>query len=359
MKPDKEAEVFVVSSSPHAHSGANVQGIMLDVLIALLPATAASLFFFGWRAAALICACVSCCVLTEWICRLAMRRENSLADLSACVTGLLLALTLPPDLPVWMALAGSIFSIAVAKQVFGGLGYNPFNPALAGRAFMLVSFTGAMTTWPASGWMDRLASAPGGAEGVTSATTSAAMAGAEALTGATPLGFVKAALKNGQSLSGLDIDGELLRTFFLGSDLNGSLGETCAAALLLGGLYLLVRRVISWHIPVSFILTVFLYALVLSWCNPEGAFPPVLHVLSGGLFLGAFFMATDMVTSPLTGKGKLLFGAGCGLVTMLIRTSKTGAYPEGVCFSILIMNALVPLINRWTANRVFGTGKRA
>lgn len=358
MKPEMNADVFVVSSSPHAHSGASVQGIMLDVLIALLPATVASLVFFRWKAAVLVCTCVCGCVLTEWLCRLAMRRENSIADLSACVTGLLLALTLPPDLPVWMALAGSIFSIAVAKQVFGGLGYNPFNPALAGRAFMLVSFTGAMTTWSRSGWMNGVALAPGGAEGVTSATTHAA-AGVEALTGATPLGFAKAALKSGQSLADFGVDGELLRNFLFGSDLNGSLGETCAAALLLGGVYLLFRKVISWHIPVSFLATVFLYALVLSWCDPAAAFPPVLHVLSGGLFLGAFFMATDMVTSPITGKGKLVFGIGCGLVTMLIRTSKTGAYPEGVCFSILIMNALVPLINRWTKNRVFGTVKQA
>ena len=251
-----------------------------------------------------------------------MKRDNTVGDLSAVLTGLLLALNLPPDLPLWMAATGGVFAIGVCKQAFGGLGYNPFNPALAARAFMLISFTGAMTTWSSSAWR-----------------------GADAVTTATPLAFIK------KGADGFDwSQAALLKDLFLGN-VNGCIGEVSALALLIGAAYLLWRKVITWHIPVAFIGTVFLFALC------KGGVPPLVHVLSGGVVLGACFMATDYVTSPTTAKGKLIFGCGCGLLTMLIRTAPTGAYPEGVSFSILIMNALCPLINRWTQPKAFGSEK--
>jgi len=336
MKPNPPSDLYIVSSSPHTHSGASVERIMLDVLLALSPALLAALWFFRLDAARLTFVCVAASILTEWLCRKAMRRGNTLSDLSAAVTGLLLAFNLPPALPTWMAVAGSVFAIALAKQVYGGIGYNPFNPALAGRAFMLVSFTGAMTTWSASPWVQKLSDA------------------ADALTSATPLGLAKESLKAGAPLPHFNLS--LLSDFFLGNT-NGCIGETSALALLIGAAYLLARRVITWHIPAAYLFTVFVYAAVLHAVSPATSLPPLFHLLSGGLILGACFMATDMVTSPVTKSGMLLFGAGCGLFTMLIRTVKTGAYPEGVSFAILFMNALTPLINRATRHRVFGARK--
>ncbi|HRU20375.1 MAG TPA: RnfABCDGE type electron transport complex subunit D, partial [Kiritimatiellia bacterium] len=332
----------------HIHAGSSVRRIMLDVLIALLPALAASLWFFRWHALRLTVTCVATCLLTEWLCRKAMRRASTLSDLSAAVTGLLLAFNLPPALPTWMAVAGSVFAITIAKQVFGGLGYNPFNPALAARAFLLISFTGAMTSWSGSPWIRKVTYAA--SEATTKATSALA---ADALTSATPLGLAKEALKSGQGMP-LFSDPTLLRDLFLGN-INGCIGETSALALLIGAAYLLFRRVITWHIPGAFLASVLVYAGILHAVSPAASLPPHVHLLSGGLLLGAFFMATDMVTSPLTRRGMLIFGAGCGLLTMLIRTVKTGAYPEGVSFAILIMNAFTPLINRATRNRVFGT----
>ena len=323
MKPKQTTGHYVLSSSPHTHAKIGVSSLMLDVIIALLPATACSIYFFGLKAAYLIGTCIAACVVTEALCRLAMKRENSLGDFSAVLTGLLLALNLPPDLPLWMAIAGSVFAIAVAKQVFGGLGYNPFNPALAGRAFMLISFTGAMTTWSASSWQ-------------------ISAGGMEATTTATPLAFIK------KGAEGFDwSQTALLKDLFFGN-VNGCIGEVSALALLIGAAYLLARKVITWHIPVAFIGTVFLFALC------KGGVPPLVHVLSGGVVIGACFMATDYVTSPTTSKGKLIFGFGCGLLTMLIRTAPSGSYPEGVSFSILIMNAFTPLINRFTQPKAFG-----
>jgi electron transport complex protein RnfD len=340
MKPEVTSELLVISSSPHAHDGSSVDRIMWDVVMALTPALLAAIFFFGLDALRLVGVCVATCLLTEWSCRKMMKRPNTLSDWSAVVTGILLAFNLPPGLPTWMAVAGSVFAIAIAKQVFGGLGYNPFNPALAARAFMLISFTGAMTTWSKSSWPALLA----GYE-------------ADAMTTATPLGFIKEAMKSGQSLP--NFTSQSLQDFFFGN-MNGCIGETSALALLLGAAYLFYRKVITWHIPVTYIATVFVYAAVLRYFWPNEAITPLAHVLSGGLFLGALFMATDMVTSPVTKRGMLVFGIGCGVLTMLIRTSKTGAYPEGVSFAILIMNAFTPLINRVTRNKVFGSdGKKA
>ena len=313
---------LILSSSPHAHAANSVSSMMRDVAIALLPAAGCGVWLFGMRAVWLIAVCVAASVVTEALCRLAMRRENSIGDFSAVLTGLLLALNLPPDLPLWMAVVGSVFAIAVAKQAFGGLGYNPFNPALSARAFMLISFTGAMTTW----------SFPAGGE--TAAVTGATPV--EAVTCATPLALIK---------KGDAAQLDLLKNLLFGNA-GGCIGETCAVALLIGAVYLLIRRVITWHIPVSFLATVFVFAFF------KGGVPPLFHVLSGGAVLGACFMATDYVTSPITAKGKLVFGVGCGLLTMCIRSG--GGYPEGVSFAILIMNAVTPLINRFTQPKPFG-----
>lgn len=301
---------------------------MGDVLIALLPAFAAACWFFGWHAVRLTAVCVVACLATEWLCRKAMRRNNTLTDLSAAVTGVLLAFNLPPALPIWMAVVGSVAAIAIAKQTFGGIGYNPFNPALVGRAFLLISCTGHMTTWSASTWLS-----------VDAATT------------ATPLGLVKEALKAGNPLP-FNFSPEMTWNFFIGN-MNGCIGEVSAAAILLGAAYLLLRRVITWHVPVAFIGTVALYAAILRVASAD-AMPIPFHLLSGGLMLGACFMATDMVTTPITRSGLLIFGVGCGVITMVIRTVVNGAYPEGVSFAILIMNAFTPLINRALKRRPFG-----
>ena len=324
MKPKETAGHYVLSSSPHTHAHSSVSRIMLDVLIALLPTTAAGVWFFGMPAVWTIATCVASCIVTEAVCRLLMKRESTVGDLSAVVTGLLLALNLPAGLPLWMAVVGSVFAIFVAKQVFGGLGKNPFNPALAARAFMLISFTGPMTTWLAP--VKRCC----GECCVTSATP------VEAMTCATPLAFIK--------------KGDLAQVpglwDMLIGNMPGCIGEVSALCIAIGAIYLICRKVITWHIPVAFLATVAVYALV---C---GRAPVAVELLTGGVMIGACFMATDYVTSPITAKGKLIFGFGCGLVCMLIR--QFGSYPEGCSFAILIMNAVCPLINRWTQPKPFG-----
>ena len=329
---ESSTPLHVVSSSPHAHSGASVQRIMLDVIIALVPALVASVIFFGLDALRLVTVCVVTCVAAEAGCRRLMGRDLGISDLSAVITGLLLAFNLPPSLPSWMAVTGSLVAIVIAKQVFGGIGYNPFNPALVGRAFLLISFTGPMTRW--SEWRHPVT---------------------DAITTATPLGMVKEALKAGEAVP-FPADSRILVDLFLGN-VNGCIGEVSALALLLGAGYLLYRRCITWHIPLSFLLTVAAYAGVLHLLQPHTSMPPQFHLLAGGVMLGALFMATDMVTSPVTRKGMLVFGVGCGLLTMVIRTVLRGSYPEGVSFAILLMNAVTPLINRATRPRVFGTRK--
>ena len=329
MKPKETSEHYILSSSPHTHSHSSVSRIMLDVIIALLPTTAAGIIFFGMPAVWTIAVCVSTCIVTEALCRMAMKRENTLGDLSAVVTGLLLALNLPAGIPLWMAVLGSVFAIGVAKQVFGGIGMNPFNPALAARAFMLISFTGPMTTWLKPFWWRT-------PDAVTTATPLAAMKtmfAAEATASATPHAAHAA-------------DGIPSLCNLLVGNMPGCIGEVSALALAIGAVYLLVRKVITWHIPIAFIATVVVYSLV------AGGAPAYAQVLTGGVMIGACFMATDYVTSPTTGRGKLVFGFGCGLLCMLIR--QFGGYPEGCSFAILIMNALCPLINRFTQPKPFG-----
>ena len=334
MKPKETSAHYILSSSPHTHANSSVSRIMLDVIIALLPTTAAGIVFFGMPAVWTIAVCVSTCVLTEALCRMAMKRESTIGDLSAVVTGLLLALNLPAGIPLWMAVVGSVFAIGIAKQVFGGLGMNPFNPALAARAFMLISFTGPMTTWLKPFWWRT-------PEAMTTATPLATMKtwfAAEATASASPHGLCSAAAGGFPGLCNMAI-----------GNIPGCIGEVSAVALALGAAYLLWRKVITWHIPVSFIATVFVYSLI------AGGAPAMAQVLTGGVMIGACFMATDYVTSPTTAKGKLIFGFGCGFICMLIR--QFGSYPEGCSFAILIMNAVCPLINRWTQPKPFGSKK--
>ena len=304
---------LIVSPSPHDRGLMKTPQIMLNVVIALLPAVIASCIIFGLRALLLTAVCVASCVIFEYICRRLMKRDNTICDFSAVVTGVLLALNLPVTLPVWMAVIGSFVAIVVVKQLFGGLGQNFANPAITARIVLMVSFPTAMTNWAVPFYYKESA--------------------ADAVTGATPL-------VSGDA-SYLDL--------FLGKT-GGCLGETCALALLAGGLYLAARRIISLAAPVSFIGSLALLTAV------SGG-DPLYAILSGGVFIGAFFMATDYATTPITTKGRIIFGLGCGIVTFIIRTF--GSYPEGVSFAILLMNILTPYIDQLTRNKVFGAKEAA
>lgn len=319
------------------HSPENVHKIMWGVVVALLPAAFVAVYFFGFPALVTISVAVASCLFFEWaIQKYMLKVTPTVADGSAVITGLLLAFNLPSNLPIWMTILGSLVAIGVAKMVFGGLGKNPFNPALVARCFLLISFPVAMTTWPSI-------MRPLFGEGLV----------VDALTGPTPLGYLVDGIAQGACVSRL-MQSDIMPSYFgmfLGAH-GGSLGEISAIAILLGGLYMLWKRIITWHIPVAFIGSAFIFAYILNVVNPEIYFSPLTHILTGGLMLGAIFMATDMVTSPMTPKGQLLFGLGCGVLTIVIRV--WGAYPEGVSFAILIMNAFVPLINKAFKPRVFG-----
>ena len=297
-----------VMISPHIHSGRSTAGIMRDVLIALLPAAVAGTVIFGAKALLPIVLCVGCCVGFEALFNLLTKREQTVGDLSAAVTGLLLALNLPVNVPLWQCAVGSLFAILLVKCLFGGMGKNLVNPAITARVFMLVAFNSmAVSAFPVN-------------------------PAADAVAGATPLAAEKM---------------PSLLTMFLGN-YGGSIGETCTAALLLGGIYLLVRRIITWHIPAVFIGTVFVFSLFTTGFDVTSA---LALTMAGGVFIGAIFMATDYVTSPSTPWGKVLFGLGAGLLTCLIRYY--GVYPEGVSFAILMMNILTPYIDRLTRHKVF------
>jgi electron transport complex protein RnfD len=315
------------------HSPDTVKKIMWGVVIALLPTLLTSIYFFGFEAMLTISVAVASCLFFEWaIQKYLLKTEPTVTDGSAMITGLLLAFNLPSNLPVWMIILGSLVAIGIAKMAFGGLGKNPFNPALVARAFLLISFPVAMTSWPTI--------RPLFSESIV-----------DAMTGPTPFGFLKESIAQGIPLSELMPHVPSYAESLLGAR-SGSLGEVSALAILLGGLYMLWKRIISWHIPLAFIGSAFVFAFALNTVNPEIFINPWVHLLSGGLMLGAVFMATDLVTSPMTPKGQLLFGVGCGLLTIIIRV--WGAYPEGVSFAILIMNAFVPLINRAFKPKVFG-----
>ncbi|NLD98336.1 MAG: RnfABCDGE type electron transport complex subunit D [Fibrobacter sp.] len=332
-------QLLTLSSSPHIRHPDSVPHIMLWVVIALVPAIIASYIFFGWRAIFLTAVSVLSAIATEWlISTKLMRKPSSIGDFSAVITGILLAFNVSPALPWWMVVLGSVFSIGVAKMAFGGLGCNFINPALAGRAFLMASYPAAMTRFVATTW---------------GSTT-----GIDGMTGATPLANFKIAVANG-TFQPLDFQDALFNLFI--GNVGGCIGETSAVALLLGAIILWYKRIIGFRIPLVYIGIVF----ILYWLfNDTGALftssalvVPFYQILSGGLFLGAIFMATDMVTSPITPKGKIFFAAGCGILTFLIR--KFGGYPEGVSYSILIMNLFVPLIERYSRPKIYGEVKKS
>lgn len=311
-------QTMLVSSSPHVHCGMNTRDVMRDVIIALIPALLASVWLFGFRALAVEVVCVASALAAEFLSRRVMKRPQTVGDLSAVVTGLLLAFNLPATIPLWQAAFGCVVAIVVAKQMFGGLGQNFVNPALVGRIVLMGSFPAEMNDWVAPfAWMGK----------------------ADAVSSATPLALMSS-----------DPDAEISLLDLLFGLRGGSLGETCVIALLLGGVYLVIRRVISPMIPLVYIGTVF----VLTWLL--GANAPA-HIMSGGLMLGAVFMATDYATCPINRMGKLVYAVGCGVLTVLIRLY--GSLPDGVSFAIVIMNILTPLIERVTQPRPFGNPRKA
>lgn len=317
-----------VSGSPHVHSDESTRRIMWQVNLALVPMLLVAIAFFGLNALLISLVSVLCCCLFQWVIeKWILKVPTTVCDGSAVVTGLLLAFNVPATADmIWMVAIGALVAIGIGKMSFGGLGKNPFNPALVGRVFMLISFPVQMTTWPAVGKWFPMAT--------------------DTVTGATPLGIIKEGLTHEGATIQSVIDANNLPSLteiFLGH-MGGSLGEISAVAILIGAVYLLCRRIISWHIPVSFIATAFVFSGILYLCDPAQFLDPVTTILTGGIMLGACFMATDMVTSPMSKSGQLLFGFGCGLLTIIIRN--WGAYPEGVSFAILLMNALTPLINR-------------
>ena len=322
---------LLITPSPHIHAKVSTRSLMLDVVIALMPAVIVSVVFYGWRELMLLGVSVGACLLLEWaVTRFMMKKESTIGDLSAVITGILLALNVPYTTPWWVIAIGAVFAIGVAKMTFGGIGQNIFNPAIAGRVFLLVSFPTYMTTW----------SQPQG------------LFGLDAVTGATPLGAVKEGLLAGSSVQDIMASGGYDYATMLYANLGGSAGEACAIALLVGFVYLLCRRVIKPWITLSIFVTVALTSLIFWGINPARFTDPVFNLLTGGLILGACFMATDYVTSPMSAWGGVIFGVGIGFLTMMIRYF--GSYPEGVSFAILIMNAFVPLINMAFHQKKFG-----
>ena len=324
---------LLISPSPHIHSGDSIERNMYGVLIALIPAFICSVLFFGIGAIIVTLTSVVACLFFEYVIqKFILKRQPTIWDGSALITGVLLAFNVPSNLPVWIIIIGALVAIGIGKMSFGGLGCNIFNPALVGRVFLLISFPVQMTTWPL-------------AEGFHGSYVDAA-------TGATPLSLLKAAVKSGESVNTYLMDeGFVGYGSMLLGNMGGSLGEVAAFALLIGFAYMLIRKIITWHIPVTIFLTVFIFGGILNVCDPEQFVNPLFHLLSGGLMLGAIFMATDYVTSPMSHKGMIIYGVGIGILTVLIR--QFGAYPEGMSFAILIMNAFTPLINRYCKPKRF------
>lgn len=321
---------FTISPSPHVHGGDSIEKNMYGVLIALVSTFIFSIVFFGLGAILVTLTSVAACLVFEYVIqKYLMKQRPTIWDGSAIITGVLLAFNLPSSLPLWIVVIGALVAIGIGKMSFGGLGNNIFNPALVGRVFLLISFPVQMTTWPV----------PNG------------FATADAVTGATPLALVKEAVKNGQAVGDtLSSVGITTGNLILGN-IGGSLGEVAAIGLLLGFAYMLIRKIISWHIPVAIFATVIVFSGILNLADPAQFAGPVFHLFTGGLMLGAIFMATDYVTSPMTHKGMLIYGVGIGLLTVIIRVF--GAYPEGMSFAILIMNGFTPLINRYCKPRRF------
>jgi electron transport complex protein RnfD len=332
-------KLLTISGSPHIHADESVKKIMYSVIYALIPAMLVSLYFFGLDALRVIAVSVIACVVVEYLIqKYLIKGDLTINDGSAIVTGVLLAFNVPSNLPTWIIIVGAVVAIGIAKMAFGGLGKNPFNPALVGRVFLLISFPVQMTSWPVP--------KPLFAKALT-----------DAVTGPTPLGALKDELKKGDTVQQIMDHGikfiengkevvyhipSYMDSFF--GDMGGSLGEMSAIALLIGAAYMLFKKVITWEIPTAYIGSVVIFTGILWLIDPSHYINPVYHLLFGGLILGAFFMATDMVSSPMTRMGMIVFGLGCGIITVVIRL--WGGYPEGVSFAILIMNAFVPLINQ-------------
>lgn len=331
-------ENLTVSPAPHIGKAVSTRRLMTDVVIGLVPAIAAAGYYFRAPALILIATCVISAAATEWICNYWRKKPISITDFSAVVTGVILALSLPPNLPIWTAVIGSVFAVAIGKMVFGGLGANIFNPAMIGRAFLTACFGMLMTTW------------------AVPATINAAMpkiaqdTSPDAITQATPLAWSKEAVK---TKTGAELVNQQLKACFTG-ERGGCLGETSSIALLIGGIFLLVRGTINFVIPAAVLLSAAVFAALGYLINPQAYVSPLLHLASGGLLLCAFFIATDPVTAPLTTTGRWIFGIGVGAMIMLVRM--VGEYPEGVMYAVLLMNALTPLIERFC--RLIPTGGR-
>ena len=322
---------LLVSPNPHIHTAVSTRSLMRDVVIALLPATVVSIVFYGLSMLLVTAVSVVSCVLLEYlITRFLLKKPSTICDWSASVTGLLLALNLPSTTPWWVVFIGAVVAIGVAKMTFGGLGQNVFNPAIAGRVFLLISFPTYMTDWKA----------PQG------------LFGADAVSGATPLGLIKEGLLQGQTVTGIMAENGFSYGQMLFANIGGTAGEISAIALLAGFVYLLVRRVIRPHITLSIWATVAVVSLIFWLCAPERFTDPLFNLLTGGMILGSCVMATDYVTSPMSIKGGVIFGVGIGFITMMIRYF--GSYPEGMSFAILIMNAVVPLLNMWFHQKKYG-----
>ncbi|MBN2662535.1 MAG: RnfABCDGE type electron transport complex subunit D [Bacteroidales bacterium] len=334
---------LIVSQSPHLHAKDNVRKIMLAVIIALLPSLVLSFYFYGIGALVVTLFAVFFAVFFEWIfVKVFLKKEPTIWDGSAALTGLLLAFNVPSNLPVWIIIIGAFVAIGVGKMSFGGLGQNPFNPALVGRVFLLISFPVQMTSWPLAG-SSRFVNwhfFPHDPQALV-----------DGFTGATSLGVMKEGLKNGDAMAGIMDKIPTHMQMFYGQ-MGGSLGEISALLLILGGIFLLYRKIITWHIPGSIILTTVVFSGILWLINPQSYADPLFHLLTGGLMLGAIYMATDYSSSPMSNTGKIIFGIGIALLTIIIRN--WGAYPEGVSFAILIMNAFVPLIDRQFKPKLFG-----
>ena len=324
--------LITISQSPHVAGDFTVKKIMYSVIIALLPALAVSIYYFGLDAVRVTLIAVAATVFFEYIIqKFLIKGKPTITDGSAIITGVLLAFNVPSNLPIWMIILGALVAIGVGKMSFGGLGKNPFNPALVGRVFLLISFPVDMTTWPTNRF--------------------ALLANPDAVTGATPLAILKEGIKNGEKVTDLLSQVPPYLDMFFGNT-GGSLGEISAFALIIGLVYMLMKKVITWHIPVTMVGTIFIFSAILNFANPEKFADPVFHILTGGVMLGAIFMATDMVTSPMSKKGMIIFAVGIGIITVIIRNF--GAYPEGVSFAILIMNGFVPLINKYFKPKLFG-----
>ena len=330
-------EKIIISASPHVHSDSTSKRIMYDVLIALMPAFLVSLYVFGISALIMTSVAVISCIVFEYLIqKYLLKTTITVSDGSALLTGILLAFNLPSTLPLWMVIMGSLVAIGIAKMSFGGLGYNIFNPALVGRVFLLISFPVQMTSWPLP---------------VVNNTSLF-----DAVSGETTLGIIKEGLMYGETMSTLAEKIPTMMELFLGFT-SGSAGEMSGLALIIGGIYLLIRKVITYHIPVTILATMAVMTGIFWIVDPEHYASPLIHLLSGGAILGAFYMATDLVTSPMTKKGMVIFAIGIAVITVVIRLF--GAYPEGISFAIIIMNAFVPMIDTYFKPKRFGSKIKA